>query len=165
MRKLKEQPLIVDVDELDPHFSNEIVKRHGGKEILACFQCGTCVASCPVRAIEDRYNLRRIMKMASLGMKDQILGNPFIWICSTCLLCNERCPQDVNPQDVMNVIKNMAVEEGKIPEKLKKIIDEIQKNGGRLYPIDEFIEVERKELGLPKIATELEEVRKLISGV
>jgi len=98
--------------------------------------------------------------MALLGMKKQVLTDPFIWICSTCLSCYERCPQDIKPSDVMNAIRNIAVQEGIIHGMYKKILENIC-NHDRLYPIDEFIQDERMDLGLPRIMTDLGEGKKL----
>lgn len=32
-----------------------------------------------------------------------------------CLMCDERCPQDVSPPEVMTILRNMAAKEGVAP--------------------------------------------------
>ena len=97
--------------ELDPDFWKEVAAELGGREISRCFSCGTCTAGCPVREIEDRYNPRKIIRMVLLGMRDEVLSSDFIWLCSTCYTCYDRCPQDVHLTDIMTALKNIAMRE------------------------------------------------------
>ncbi len=136
--------------ELDPKFKYEVARETGGEKIKLCFACGICTASCPVREIDERYNPRKIIRMIILGMKKRVLENDFIWFCSSCYSCTERCPQGVRFTDVMNALKNLAVKEGYIPSPFVQQI-EILKNLGRLYEIDDFDNNKRSTLGLPKI--------------
>jgi heterodisulfide reductase subunit C len=85
----------IDISSLDPNFKYEIAEVPGGENILNCFQCGTCSAVCPVGAKDERYDPRKIIRMALLGMRKEVLSSEFLWLCSTCYSCHERCPQDV----------------------------------------------------------------------
>lgn len=136
--------------ELSPKFKYEICKQPGGENIKLCFACGICTASCPIREIDNQYNPRRIIRMVLLGMKERVLSNDFIWFCSSCYACTERCPQGVRFTDVMNAIKNLAVKEGFLPAPFKQQID-ILKKLGRLYEIDDFDNNKRTSMGLPKV--------------
>ena len=135
---------------LNPNFKYEIAQETGGENIKACFACGICTASCPIREIDQRYNPRRIIRMVLLGMKERVLSSEFIWFCSTCYACTERCPQGVRFTDVINAIKNRAVREGHVPIAFSQQVD-ILKQYGRLYEIDEFDNNKRAALGLPKV--------------
>jgi heterodisulfide reductase subunit C len=139
------------MDKLNPKFKYEVAKEAGGENIKLCFACGICTASCPIREVDERYNPRKIIRMVLLGMKDRVLKNDFIWFCSTCYACTERCPQGVRFTDVINAIKNLAVKEGHIHPAFAQQID-ILKQYGRLYEIDEFDNNKRSSLGLPKVA-------------
>lgn len=88
---------VLVLDELDFKFGEEIASQPGGENIKRCFACGTCSASCPITEIDERYNPRKIIRMALLGMKREVLSSDFIWICSNCYLCYERCPQGPVP--------------------------------------------------------------------
>jgi len=147
--------------DLDPHFKLLIAKEPGGENIKKCFSCGTCAAGCPVREITDRYNPRKIIRMALLGMKKEVLSSQFIWLCSSCYTCYERCPQDVRIPELMNAIKNIAVREGYIPSAMKIQI-ELLSAFGRLLEITEFENDKRKEFGLPLIQGRTEEVKKIL---
>ena len=103
----------IEVDKLDPNFKYEIARQPGGEKILHCFACGTCSASCPVREIDEQYNPRRIIRMAVLGMKREVLESDFIWLCAGCQFCYERCPQDVRFVEIIHAIRNLALQEAK----------------------------------------------------
>jgi heterodisulfide reductase subunit C len=148
------------VNELNRDFKYEISKQPGGENIRYCFACGTCTASCPVRAIDAKYNPRKIIRMCLLGMKDRVLASDFIWLCSNCYTCHERCPQDVGITEVMNVLKNMAVKEGHLNSTILRQVRQIAAKG-RLFDIDEFDNARRKKLGLPPLKNGCDEVKKI----
>jgi heterodisulfide reductase subunit C len=149
---------IIDVGRLDPEFRNEIIAEPGGERFMRCFSCGTCVASCPVASRTDRYNPRRIVHMALLGMRQEVLTSEFVWLCSSCYTCYERCPQDVHIPDLMNAICNIAVREGYMPAVFRQQA-ELLRDHGRLYEITDFENERRGEHGLPPIQEQATDVR------
>jgi heterodisulfide reductase subunit C len=151
---------VLVITKLDPKFKNEVSNVPGGRNIKRCFQCGTCNVGCPVREIEEKYNPRKIIRMAVLGMRERVLSSDFIWLCSACYTCQERCPQDVRIPEVMNALKNLAVKEGYIHSSFAKRMELIETQG-RLFPITKFDNTKRKELGLPQIPPENKEVQEL----
>jgi len=118
---LEDYPLVTD-DDIDPDFVARVAATPGGEHILDCYACGTCSASCPIRAIDDEFNPRRIIRLALLGLKDEVLQSDLIWLCTGCYICQERCPQ---------VIAEMVAEHGIIME------------------IGEFENEKREKIGLP----------------
>ena len=151
--------------KLDPRFKDEISYMPGGQNIKRCFQCGTCNVGCPVREIEANYNPRKIIRMAVLGMRERVLTSDFIWLCAMCYTCQERCPQDVRIPEVMNAIKNLAVQEGYIHPAFAKRAYAVGTTG-RLHVVSAFENKRRQELGLPGIPERNEEVARifLITG-
>jgi heterodisulfide reductase subunit C len=152
---------MIDSETLDPDFEHLIAREPGGERIRRCFSCGTCTAGCPVREVTDRYNPRKIIRMAILGMKKEVLSSQFIWLCSSCYTCFERCPQDVKIPELMNAIKNIAVREGYIPPSFKIQLD-LLSSFGRLLEITDFESDRRKELNLPLIQGKTEEIKKIL---
>jgi len=114
MEKDTKEPSETIVEEamLDPDFPREVAGEPGGEGIRQCYACGTCTAGCPVRRFHPAFNPRRIIRMVLLGMRDQVLKEPFVFLCATCYTCQERCPQGVRISDVMRALKNLAVEQG-----------------------------------------------------
>ena len=152
---------MIDSKTFDPDFKGLIAKEPGGDHIKRCFSCGTCTAGCPVREVTDRYNPRKIIRMAILGMKKEVLSSQFIWLCSSCYTCFERCPQDVKIPELMNAIKNIAVREGYIPPVMKVQLD-LLSSFGRLLEMTDFENDRRKELNLPFLQGKTEEVKKIL---
>jgi len=125
-------------------------------EIMKCFQCGTCVSSCPAKLYSDNFSPREFILESLRGGQKTII-NDHLWKCLTCNRCNERCPQDVNPYEVIIKLKNIAVQNGWMsPEKRSEVIDGFNMliDTGSAYPISELTEKKREELGLKKLKRE-----------
>jgi len=148
---------MITAKDLNPNFKREVLTLPGGETLLRCYSCGDCTASCPVSAIDRKFNPRRIMRMVILGLKERVLKSDFVWLCSTCYACQERCPQGVKIFEIMTLLKNMAVKEGYIHPSFKKQA-ELVRDLGRLYEIDDFDNKKRERLGLPPVKKVIEEV-------
>jgi len=151
-----------DPAELDPQFAQQIAAEPGGEHIQRCFGCGTCTASCPVREVTDRYNPRRIIHMAILGLREEVLSSDFVWLCSTCYACQERCPQDVRITDLMHAIKNVAVRSGHIHPSYRLQVG-LLRGHGRLYDITGLENERRAEQGLPAIDESAEDFARIFA--
>jgi len=158
-----EQEIIIDVSSFVPQFRDEIAAEPGGEHIRRCYSCGTCTAGCPVGGVTDKYNPRRIVHMALLGMREQVLASDFVWLCSVCYTCYERCPQDVRIPELMNAIRNIAVREAHVPQTFKIQLEKLREHG-RLYEIEDYENERRAEHGLPPIREAVAEVRRILSA-
>ncbi|UCE37312.1 MAG: 4Fe-4S dicluster domain-containing protein [Thermoplasmata archaeon] len=140
----------IEAVELDPNFKFEISKESGGENITSCFQCGTCVAVCPVAAKNPEYDPRKIIWMALLGLRDEVLSSKAIWLCSTCYSCYVRCPQNVKITSVMSAIQNIASREGHVHPSYEAGLEMLKKTG-RTVELSEFENQKREKLNCPPI--------------
>ena len=151
----------VKLNDLDPSFKNRVAQQPGGEGIKACFACKACTAACPIEAIDGRYDPRKIIRMALLGMHKEVLESDFIWLCSSCYGCHEVCPQNVRFTEVMFAIKNLAVLAKCMPPGLT-VQKALLKQHGRLYEVTEFENEKREKLGLPPIVEHPEDYDALL---
>jgi heterodisulfide reductase subunit C2 len=152
----------IKLNDLDPSFKHRVAAQRGGEGIRRCFACKACTAACPIKAVDSRYDPRKIIRMALLGMKKDLLESEFIWFCSSCYGCHEVCPQNVSFTEVMFAIKNLAAAEACMPAGLTAQKG-LLKAHGRLYQIGEFENEKREKMGLPPIAEHPEDYDALLS--
>ncbi len=115
----------LDLSMMDGDFKYEVASRPGAAFFKRCFSCGTCTASCPVSEIDETFNPRLIIRQALLGMKKDLLSSELLWFCAQCYTCSARCPQDVRFTDVMAVLRDLAVEQGFAPARMKEGIPRV----------------------------------------
>jgi heterodisulfide reductase subunit C len=98
--------------------------------------------------IVPEYHIRRIIKRAREGRIDA--DNRFLWFCSTCYLCYERCPQDVKPIHIIHEITNLVSKRGCAPIPVKEGNRSILATG-RIIEVSRLTQQRRKQLGLPEL--------------
>jgi heterodisulfide reductase subunit C len=159
----KQKP--IQASEIDPKFKYEVAKMHGGEKLMRCFQCGTCTSDCPVARFSETYRPRQIIRMAQLGLKDRVLKSDTIWLCAACFTCTDRCPQDVEVASVIRVLRNMAAEQGVVPQVFKEEAACILESG-YAYRIPELRLKKRQTVGLPPLPKgNPESIRKMLQDV
>ena len=141
---------MIKSSEIDPKFKYEISKMHGGEKLMRCFQCGTCTSDCPIARFSDTYRPRQIIRMTQLGLKDRVLNSDSLWLCASCFTCTDRCPQDVEVASVIRVLRNLAAEQGHIPQVFKEQCASILESG-YAYKIPELRVRKRETSGLPPL--------------
>jgi len=150
-------------EELDPDFKYEIAGLPGGEHILRCYQCGTCSGICPIFEVDESYDPQKIIRMALLGMKEEVLSSELIWLCSTCYGCYEHCPQDVKFTDLMCAIQNLATKYGYVAPALADKI-KLLKEHARTLPMDNFDNKKRGKMELPNVEEHPDDTCKLLEN-
>jgi heterodisulfide reductase subunit C2 len=89
----------------------EQIEAQGPFEAGACFQCRKCTNGCPVTFAMDLYP-DEVIRLVILGQRETVLGCRTIWVCAACETCTTRCPNDVKIAELMDCLKEMAVQEG-----------------------------------------------------
>jgi heterodisulfide reductase subunit C len=129
----------------DPEFESTLKKRlkEKGEKLPMCFQCGICSGSCPVIFAMD-YTPRQLMELIKLGVKDEVLNSSTIWMCAACGACTVRCPQGVDPKQVMDTLKEMALEDQKYAKSEKKFYEafvQVVRKNGRMDEIGLYVKL------------------------
>lgn len=96
----------------------EAIVECGGGELLDCLQCGTCSASCPWAMVRE-HSVRRLIRMAGFGLEG---FEPASWLCLTCRVCVDRCPQQIDLTEVMQAMRAVAAEAGGLPPGLSAAV-------------------------------------------
>ncbi len=90
---------------------------------LACYQCGTCTAICPLNV-----PVRRIMRGAQLGIKELAVTDA-LWQCATCRQCEVSCPRGVDITGVIHSLRELSYKERKVPQKLESALWRVYEEG------------------------------------
>jgi len=151
----------IPLSELDPGFKSEVIRHEEARGLNVCFSCGTCTAGCPVHVIFPEYSPLKLAKMVQLGMRKDVLGNPFIWYCVTCHNCEHRCPQNVKFFNILTVLKNMAAREGYSPASWVEQTQQIMQTG-MIFPKRGKWEQRREALTLPEIKGDGTKAKRLV---
>ena len=159
--KETEEKMVIKTTDIDPKFKYEISKISGAEKVMLCFQCGTCTADCPIARFDDFYRPRKLIRMVQLGLKDRLLSNEVIWLCSTCFTCIDHCPQDVGIASIVRALRNLTVKEGEMPVVYKELASNVRKTG-YAYMIPGLRLRNREKQGLPTLPkANLESMAKL----
>jgi heterodisulfide reductase subunit C len=84
------------------------VEQLSGQNLLVCYQCGKCSAGCPAVSQMDILP-NQIIRLAQLGLKEELAGSSAIWTCASCMTCNTRCPKGINIAEVIEAVRQMLL--------------------------------------------------------
>ncbi|NLL11605.1 MAG: CoB--CoM heterodisulfide reductase subunit C [Methanomicrobiales archaeon] len=132
--------------DANPEFTQKILKTSRTIANM-CYQCGTCTGSCP-SAPRSSYRIRLFMRRCVLGLEDEALTDPDLWLCTTCYSCTDRCPRDIAPTDVIMAMRNLAFLRDIVPKNFLQTCQLIY-NSGHGVPNNDVNRAARTKLGLP----------------
>ncbi len=93
LKSKKKSMLIDEVRKLIPD----------GGNLNLCLTCGACSSGCPATGLED-MDPRKFLRMAALGLDEEILKSDWPWMCTMCQRCIYVCPMKIDiPQLVYNI--------------------------------------------------------------
>jgi Fe-S oxidoreductase len=88
--------------------------------IALCYQCGTCTTICPWGLVRrEPFSLRRFMRQAQLGLKDE---GEALWLCTDCAQCEAGCPRGVRIADIFRALRTIAWEQRQVPKGLPSVM-------------------------------------------
>lgn len=100
----------IDLNRTSKNIAAEIQHR-SGVNINACWHCNSCVNGCPFSQAMD-YPPNSVIRLAQLGLRQEVLESSGIWICVGCNTCAIQCPNSIDVPAVNDAIRQIALEEG-----------------------------------------------------
>jgi ferredoxin len=88
---------------VDPALLSEI-KQYGAINPEACFNCGTCTATCPLSSDAHPFP-RSTVRLLQVGLKDDLLKSTDPWLCYYCGDCSQSCPKGAEPAETMMAVR------------------------------------------------------------
>ena len=147
MTLLTDKELLNDSNR-DPDFTAAFIDS-GIETVKHCFQCGTCSGSCP-SGRRTPYKVRQIVRKCLLGLKEEVIADDALWMCTTCYTCQERCLRSVKIVEIIKKARNIAAHAGYMA-KPHKMTGVFVMNTGHGVPINDKVKALRAKIGLPEI--------------
>jgi heterodisulfide reductase subunit C2 len=151
--------------DIDPDFKQQVIDA-GAETLAICFQCGTCTGACP-SGRRTPYRIRQVVRRSLLGLKEDVITDDSIWMCTTCYECQERCPRGIKIVDIVKIVRNYAAQAGYMAKAHKMTGSYVIKTGHGV-PINDATMALRKSVGLGELPPTthqfpeaLEEVQKI----
>ncbi len=164
MTLLTDKELLTDANR-DKEFTAEFIDA-GIETVKHCFQCGTCGGGCP-SGRRTPYKVRQIVRKCLLGLKEEVISDDALWMCTTCYTCQERCPRSVKIVEIIKKARNVAAHAGYMALAHKKTGLFVIKTGHGV-PINDATKALRVKIGLSELPATthsfpeaLEEVQKI----
>ena len=82
-----------------------------GQTIQLCYHCHKCTAGCPA-AFAMEYGPDRILRLIQFGQQERLLSSRDPWLCLGCEMCGAFCPNEIDINEVMIALKEIAGETG-----------------------------------------------------
>ena len=103
-----------------------------------CLTCGSCSAACPLAGV-DGLDPRRIVRMALLGLEEELLASDWPWKCTLCGRCEEACPMDMEIMRLMHSIRGHR-ERHQVPGPLHRGVTTCLSRGNNMgIPGEDFV--------------------------
>jgi len=136
---------MIDLSKANKNLWQEVCGKAG--DIWKCFACGTCVGGCTASEAETPLLIRSLVRKVLLGLEDDLLEDATPWMCVTCNHCEEFCPMNVHPFQVILAIRRWQVkkDDSNVPASIVSIY-----TNGHTQAVDKATEL-RKSVGLEEV--------------
>ncbi len=103
-----------------------------------CMTCGICACTCPVSGV-DGFDPRKVVRLAAMGLEQELVESRWPWICTMCGKCEQACPMEVRIPDVVRRIRSLR-DRDQVPGILHKGLQAALETGNNLrLPKDDFL--------------------------
>jgi heterodisulfide reductase subunit C len=116
-------------------------------EVEYCLQCAVCGLVCVVNYAEA-YQPRQtfVYDLFNQGIE----AKETLWGCPSCHKCEERCPYDFRPLELVKAHKETAFAAGLAPAEVYAEFESILSTGSA-FPVGSVTQRQRARLGLPDL--------------
>ena len=116
-------------------------------EVEYCLQCAVCGLVCVVNHA-GVYDARRtfVYDLFNKGIE----ARDTLWGCPSCHKCEERCPYDFKPLELVKAHKQAAFAAGLAPDQVYDEFESILSTGSA-FPVGSATQRQRAKLGLPDL--------------
>jgi heterodisulfide reductase subunit C len=118
----------------------KIWKRFPREALYECYQCARCTGSCPAQEVVPAFGPREIiLKCLNLG-HEEVVKDDKLWLCCTCNVCEDRCPQMIPICELLVELRNSAARRGHVPARLMLALELLAKTGRSMivHQLDEM---------------------------
>jgi len=105
----------------------EVISSYEGIPLntMSCLTCRECSSACPV--LIPSFDPLFIFRSVALGLKEELVRHPAIWLCIGCETCTETCAQGVKGHLLIKQLQRYAIDSGIVDKDFLKRWNEIQK--------------------------------------
>ncbi len=83
-----------------------------GASYESCIACGLCASGCPASGLFG-MDPRRFIRMAALGLNEELSTTPWVWTCTQCKRCAYVCPMNIDVSVLVGIARGSWPEEKK----------------------------------------------------
>lgn len=103
-----------------------------------CLTCGTCAGGCPVTGV-DGLDVRKAVRLAVLGLDQELIDSKFPWVCTLCGRCEHACPMKIDLLVLLRSARGMRAR-NQVPGVLHKGVEMCLKTGNNVgIPKEDFV--------------------------
>ncbi|MEH0020221.1 MAG: (Fe-S)-binding protein [Desulfobacter sp.] len=104
----------------DSELARFLDKLGTGDNISECLTCGACNSRCTWFDGQGGPMPRQMVRMAALGLDDQLIKSGMLWDCLICNRCTQDCPMGITMDIVVRKARSLAAANDQIPEDIQK---------------------------------------------
>ncbi len=92
-------------------------------DLMHCFNCSTCLSGCPASYGDPPLLVRNLARKVLYGLEEQLFEDDTPWACVSCSRCEEMCPMDVKPFELILHIRmwQSTNDETRVPPSITEI--------------------------------------------
>lgn len=78
------------------------IERQANANSFMCINCNTCDVVCPVNVGSNRLWPQKFVRLANLGLLDELVQSREIWYCLRCHKCETVCPNQIKHANIVS---------------------------------------------------------------